>query len=405
MQKKSRLLVNESKGYKVINTSEAKKIVSSYLSKYKKLKIELITYGLPEIDDRHHIWRVPVKGSNKRIGEIVIDAKTAKINKNKSSDMDFLIKNLTSQTIKKRNHNKNNKLPKPSTLEKSFLIQGDAKTELDKLPKESVNLIFTSPPYYNAKPEYSEYSSYEEYLKIMRKVIRSCFRVLGEGRFFVINVSPVLVRRASRSEASKRIAVPFDFHRIFIEEGFDFIDDIHWVKPEGAGWALGRGRRFAADRNPLQYKAVPITEYILVYRKTTKRLIDWNIRKHHSSEDVKNSRIGDNYEKTNLWKIHPSHSKLHPATFPLELAEKVISYYSFKNDFVLDPFAGIGTTGKAALKLNRKFVLTEIEPEYVSHIKDWIVDPQFSLSLDNVEFINNEAPKVFNQAFDFEYDD
>lgn len=72
----------------------------------------------------------------------------------------------------------------------------------------------------------------------MRKVIQGCHNVLSEGRFFVLNVSPVLIRRASRNESSKRIAVPFDFHRLFIEEGFDFVDDIHWVKPEGAGWTF-----------------------------------------------------------------------------------------------------------------------------------------------------------------------
>ena len=43
--------------------------------------------------------------------------------------------------------------------------------------------------------------------------------------------------------------------------------DIIWRKPEGAGWNLGRGRRFAADRQPLQYKPVTVTEYVLVYRK------------------------------------------------------------------------------------------------------------------------------------------
>jgi DNA modification methylase len=80
------------------------------------------------------------------------------------------------------------------------------------------------------------------------------------------------------------LAVPFDVHRLFIEEGYDFIDDIIWVKPEGAGWATGRGRRFAADRNPLQYKPVPVTEYILVYRKRTPKLIDWNIRAHPKPE-------------------------------------------------------------------------------------------------------------------------
>ncbi|WP_032275788.1 site-specific DNA-methyltransferase, partial [Escherichia coli] len=160
----------------------------------------------------------------------------------------------------------------------NMLLQGNCAETLKKLPDESVNLVFTSPPYYNAKPEYSEYHTYDEYLSLLRSVIKECHRVLSEGRFFVINVSPVLIRRASRNEASKRIAVPFDLHRLFIEEGYEFIDDIHWVKPEGAGWALGRGRRFAADRNPLQYKPVPVTEYILVYRKKTDKLIDWNIR-------------------------------------------------------------------------------------------------------------------------------
>jgi DNA modification methylase len=53
----------------------------------------------------------------------------------------------------------------------------------------------------------------------------------------------------------------------------------------------------------------------------------------------------------------------------LELAEKVIMYYSFKEDVVLDPFAGIGTTGKAAVKQGRRFVLIEKESKYVKIIK------------------------------------
>jgi DNA modification methylase len=184
-----------------------------------------------------------------------------------------------------------------------------------------------------------------------------------------MNVSPVLVRRANRNEASQRIAVPFDMHRLFIEEGYDFIDDIIWEKPEGAGWATGRGRRFAADRNPLQYKPVPVTEYVLVYRKHTDKLIDWNIRAHPRPELVEASRIGDDYEVTNIWRIKLAHDKRHSAIFPIELAEKVISYYSFKDDVLLDPFAGIGTVGKAAVKLGRRFVLIEQDPAYVDIIR------------------------------------
>jgi DNA modification methylase len=232
------------------------------------------------------------------------------------------------------------------------------------MPSASVDLIFTSPPYFNARPEYSDFEVYEEYLLKMRQVIKRTHRVLNEGRFFVINCAPVLLRRSSRNESSRRIAVPFDLHRIFIEEGYDFIDDIIWMKPEGAGWATGRGRRFAADRNPLQYKAVPVTEYVLVYRKRTDILIDWHIRNHPDKQTVADSKISDGYEHTNVWRINPNTRSKHPAAFPQELAEKVIGYYSFKNDVVLDPFAGSGTVGAAASKLGRRFVLFDINPEY-----------------------------------------
>ncbi len=188
----------------------------------------------------------------------------------------------------------------------------------------------------------------------MRQVIRRCHRVLMEGRFFVINAAPVLIRRPSRNRSSRRIAVPFDLHRIFIEEGYEFIDDIIWVKPEGAGWATGRGRRFAADRNPLQYKAVPVTEYVLVYRKKTDLLIDWFIRNHPDREIVKASKIPDGYERTNVWRINPATNSKHPAAFPRELAEKVIRYYSFIGDVVWTPLLGPGTVGQARVELGRR---------------------------------------------------
>jgi DNA modification methylase len=359
----SKILISEKRKYKVLNTQQAKDIVDDHLRSIAFEAAE-ISYGLPEIDDRYHVWRVPILKNKGRIGEVVIDAISGNVNLEKSTDQDVL--KLAKPTSARKTIEK-----KEITISNlnNMVIEGNSIEILKKISAESVNLVFTSPPYYNARPEYSEYSTYEEYLELMRKVIRESHRVLSEGRFFVLNISAVLIRRASRSEASKRIAVPFDFHRIFIEEGFDFIDDIHWVKPEGAGWSLGRGRRFAADRNPLQYKAVPITEYILVYRKKTDRLIDWNIRNHPDQKAVAESKIDDSYEKTNLWRINPSRSKDHPATFPVELAEKVIRYYSFKNDVVLDPFGGSGTTGIAALNLNRRFVMCELENKYVQTMK------------------------------------
>jgi DNA modification methylase len=360
--------VTQQRKYSILDVKSAKKVALFWLERANLQNA--IDFGLPEVDDRYHVWRVPLisRSSNERIGEVVIDAYTSLILEDKSTSQEVLEARLLGRTsLQKSKPKKSNGFYVLSDL-RNTIAQGDSEKLLQELPAGSVNLIFTSPPYYNARPEYTDYVTYEEYLLKIRKIIQNAHRVLAEGCFFVMNISPVLIRRASRSEASKRIAVPFDMHRLFTEEGYDFIDDIIWEKPEGAGWATGRGRRFAADRNPMQYKPVPVTEYILVYRKHTDKLIDWNIRAHPNKKLVEESKVGDSYERTNIWRITPSHDPRHPAIFPLELAEKVISYYSFKGDVVLDPFGGIGTVGKAAAKLGRRFVLLEQNPEYVKII-------------------------------------
>jgi DNA modification methylase len=377
--------------YAVLNVTQARQISTIWLS---HMNLEnALKLGLPEIDDRQHFWRVPLMGRNtgERVGEAVIDAKTSLVVENKSTSREVLEARLLGRPNGKAKHGARNGSDQYvlSSLGNTVIL-GDSETEMQSLPAESVDLVFTSPPYYNARPEYSDFVTYEDYLLKIRKVIQSTRRVLAEGRFFVMNTAPVLIRRTSRNEASKRIAVPFDLHRIFVEEGFDFIDDIIWVKPEGAGWATGRGRRFAADRNPLQYKAVPVTEYVLVYRKHSDKLIDWNIRNHPRQDLVTESKIPDNYEHTNVWRIHPATHSKHPAVFPIELAEKVIRYYSFVGDVVLDPFAGIGTVGKAAVKLSRKFVLIDENPDYISEIRNSCAE-WLGRESENVLFVNCEG--------------
>lgn len=363
-------LTSEKRRYLITTVAQARGIATMWVNDLSLSNA--VKFGLPEIDDRYHFWRVPICSKNGKInvGELVIDAFTTEILSEKSTNPSLIEARLLGKDNEFTVETKKVKKEYSVSSLRNTIGQGDCIELLEEMPSDSVDLIFTSPPYFNARPEYSEYEEYDEYLFKMRQVIRRAHRVLSEGRFFVINVSPVLLRRASRSQSSKRIAVPFDLHRLFIEEGYDFIDDIIWVKPEGAGWATSRGRRFAADRNPLQYKAVPVTEYVLVYRKKTDLLIDWYIRNHPERETIADSKIGDDYERTNIWKIHPKTNSKHPAAFPIELAQKVIDYYSFKGDVVLDPFAGSGTVGAAAVSRSRRFVLFEINPEYVEMMRN-----------------------------------
>jgi DNA modification methylase len=367
--------VAEQRDYRVLNVDQAKQAAVVWLANVGL--DQAVVFGLPEVDDRYHVWRVPLvrPDTSERVGEVVIDAYTSLILEKKTTSQDVIEARLL-----RKNHVK----PKSGRRSESYVLSplrntialGDSEKLLLDFPESSVDLIFTSPPYFNARPEYDDYVDYQSYLDKIRRVIRACHYVLNEGRFFVINVAPVLIRRANRSEASRRIAVPFDIHQLFTTEEFEFIDDIIWEKPEGAGWATSRGRRFAADRNPLQYKPVPVTEYVLVYRKHTPRLIDWNIRTYPDQKAVDASKIEDDYERTNIWRISPTNDPRHPAVFPVELAERVIRYYSFKGDVVLDPFAGIGTVGKGAVRLGRRFVLVERDPEYVGvmlgETKSWL---------------------------------
>lgn len=394
---KENQMVSEKRKYRIINTEQAKEVTGKYLVS-QNVDSALFGYGLPEVHDRYHVWNVPVIYCKEVIGTVSIDAFSGEINKNLSTDISILegrinkIKNSPHKVVKKV---KGKKFEYIVSSLKNTIAKGRAELVLRNLPEQSIDMIFTSPPYYNARKEYSEYETYEDYLDVMREVIRQCRRVLIDGKFFIMNSSHVLVPRASRSESSSRIPVPFDLHQIFMEEGFEFIDDIIWQKPEGAGWASGRGRRFSADRNPMQYKAVPVTEYVMVYRKKPAGLIDDFIRKHPVPELVEDSKIEDGYETTNVWYISPARDKRHPAIFPNELAEKVIKYYSFKNDVVLDPFGGIGTTAKCAAALKRRFYSIEMNDEYIEAQRSDIAAKQNLLndfySVEYVDYSREES--------------
>ncbi|MBS3093973.1 HEAT repeat domain-containing protein [Candidatus Pacearchaeota archaeon] len=278
---------------------------------------------------------------------------------------------------------------------KNAVVHGDVRDILKFVPDESIHLTFTSPPYYNAR-DYSIYSSYKEYLEFLEEVFKEVYRVTKEGRFFILNTSPIIIPRAGRQYSSKRYPIPYDIHPLLVKMRWEFIDDIIWLKPEAS--VKNRNAGFLQHRKPLAYKPNPCTEIVMVYRKKTDKLIDWNI-KQYDFGIVEESKINGDFESSNVWKIDPVFDKTHSAVFPLELCNKVIKFYSFKGDLVFDPFAGSGTLGKAALNLDRHFFLTEKEKKYIERIKENFNQskifsqnkfiPKF-LSLDNFKDLNKK---------------
>ena len=251
---------------------------------------------------------------------------------------------------------------------KNVVVHGDVLDVLKHVPDGSVHLTFTSPPYYNAR-DYSIYASYETYLDFLSEVFQEVHRVTKEGRFFILNTSPIIIPRAGRKYASRRYPVPFDIHGRLVSMGWEFIDDIIWAKPEKS--AKNRVAGFEVNRKPLAYKPNPRTEYVMVYRKKSHKLIDWNL-KQYPCETVERSKVSDGYERSNVWEIAPTSDKVHSAVFPLRLCEQVVQLYSFEGDLVFDPFAGSGTLGKAAIQSNRYCFMTEVQRDYVMRIQQLV---------------------------------
>ena len=268
------------------------------------------------------------------------------------------------------------------------VVNADTLEVMKEIKNESIHLTFTSPPYYNAR-DYSIYDSYDSYLKFLTKVFKQVYRITKEGRFFVLNTSPIIIPRVGRKYSSKRYPIPYDIHHYLVKMGWEFIDDIIWVKPEPS--AKNRVAGFNQHRKPLAYKPNCISESVMVYRKQSDKLIDWNL-KQYSEETIHDSKVEDGFETSNVWYIDPTFNKTHSAVFPKSLCDRVIKYYSLKGDLVFDPFAGSGSVAVSALQNDRHFLLTECDERYFKLMKEKLGNDLFSESISFLK--ENEFKKL-----------
>lgn len=241
------------------------------------------------------------------------------------------------------------------------ILHGDCQDILKKIDGETVHLTCTSPPYYNAK-SYSTWSGYDDYLQFLSDVFEQIIRVTKCGRMCVVNLSPVIQARKSRAYESKRLAIPFHFFSIMENIGWKYIDDIVWVKPEGA--AANRNGSFYQHRKPVAYKPNIVTETIFIFQKPANFLIDKIVRSYHG-DVLEESLVKEEYQRTNVWKINPETSSKHLAPYPKELSDNIVKYYSYIGDLVLDPFMGSGTTAISCIDNNRQYLGIELHQEYV----------------------------------------
>jgi DNA modification methylase len=218
--------------------------------------------------------------------------------------------------------------------------------DMSNLPDDCVHLMVTSPPY-NARKEYDENLSLEEYRQLLHNVFQETYRVLVTGGRACVNIANL----------GRKPYLPL--HAMLIAEmlelGFLMRGEIIWDKAASAATSTAWGSWLSAANPVLR----DVHEYILIFSKGSYR----------RKAEAKESTIGkeDFLEWTkSVWTFPAASARQigHPAPFPLELPRRLIELYTFKDDVVLDPFAGSGTTCLAARDLGRRYIGYEINSEY-----------------------------------------
>ncbi|MHA1512043.1 MAG: DNA-methyltransferase, partial [Promethearchaeota archaeon] len=243
------------------------------------------------------------------------------------------------------------------------IILGDSR-DLSIIPDNSIHLVVTSPPY-NVTKDYDENLTLKEYLALLSSVFTEMWRVLVPGGRMAINIANI----------GRKPYIPLHSYIINIMHkiGFYMRGEIIWNKDSSAGISCAWGS-FASASNPVLRD---VHEYILVFSKITGKLEKGNkINTIDKKDFVEWSKSIWNFSAVSAKKIG------HPAPFPVELPRRLIEFYSYEGDVILDPFIGSGTTAIASLELERHFIGYDISAEYVKLAKKRIVEFKKQLSID-----------------------
>jgi DNA modification methylase len=245
------------------------------------------------------------------------------------------------------------------------ILLGDIRDQPGTVAPNSVALVVTSPPYYSGK-EYETAigeghvpASYREYLAMLSGVFSACVRALEPGGRMAVNVAN-LGRKPYRSLSA-------DVTRILEEElGLLLRGEVIWKKAKGAAGNCAWG----TYQKPGDPVLRDLTERVII---ASKGRFDRAVRpavREHGTYPSKATIFRDEFlEATvDVWEIPPESATRigHPAPFPVELPQRLIDLYTYRDDLILDPFMGSGTTAVAAMRTDRRFVGYDTEPRYVA---------------------------------------
>ena len=252
-----------------------------------------------------------------------------------------------------------NKIPEKN-VNKIFCKSSE---KMDELPDNSVHLMVTSPPY-NVSKEYDDDLSLNEYLNLLNTVWRETYRVLVPGGRACVNVANL----------GRKPYIPLHTYIIegMQEIGYLMRGEIIWNKASSASPSTAWGSWLSAANPVLR----DIHEYILVFSKET-----FSRKKENRENTIKKEEFLE-WTKS-IWSFSAVSARQigHPAPFPEELPHRLIQLYTFKDDVVLDPFVGSGSSCLSAIKDKRNYVGYDIDSGYVKLAENRIANYTNQLQL------------------------
>jgi DNA modification methylase len=240
----------------------------------------------------------------------------------------------------------NNKVPEDFF---NKIVVGDSQEILKKLPDNCVDLVFTSPPY-NFGLEYEHHKdglNWNEYFDKLFAIFRECIRVLKHGGRIIVNVQPLF---------SDYIPIHHIISNFFMRNQLIWKGEILWEKHNYNCKYTAWGSWKSPSNPYLKYT----WEFLEIFCKGDLK---------HPGNSKMADITADEFKKWVYarWDIAPERNMKkygHPAMFPEAMVERVLKLFTFKGDFVLDPFNGVGTTTAVAKRLSRNYLGIDISEEY-----------------------------------------
>jgi len=269
------------------------------------------------------------------------------------------------------------------------IIIGDSRRMIE-LEDQSIDLIVTSPPYWHIKdygvPKQIGYGqTLHEYLKDLYRVWKESYRVLKPGRRLCINIGDQFARSIIYGRY-KIIPLHAEVIAQCEELGFDYMGAIIWQKKTTMNTTGGANVMGSYPYPPNGMVEIDY-EFILIFKKPGKG-------ERISREAKERSKLTKEEWKEYFhghWTFAGARQIGHEAMFPEELPKRLIKMFSAVGETVLDPFAGSGTTIKAALQLGRNAIGYEINEEFLSIIKEKLGLNKASLEFGNIKIIKRET--------------